>query len=263
MLLKNEKYKPFSEISGDGKIKYCFNSLGYRSEEYNPQSRIKIFACGCSCTFGHGLTLEETWPYRFKQLFLQKYGLEDKDVNLMNFGMWGHSNDYISRTLLKQMNLVKPDLILVYFTVSSRKEYVSGNKHINLNMGGIRQRDLEEMKNYLAYYSDELGFINALKNMLLLQYYCKLHNIDYIFSWLDRSSFGSQKFTSNPICSQFIELIDKKYLCDFTLKILDRAADKRTVDGIERGHPGPKSNKLFAEKLFKFYEERILNKSNH
>ena len=28
-------------------------------------------------------------------------------------------------------------------------------------------------------------------------------------------------------------------------------------------HPGPKSNKLFAEKLFKFYEEKIANKSNH
>ena len=38
----------------------------------NPKAKKRIYVCGCSHTFGVGLNLEETWPYQFKKLFVQK-----------------------------------------------------------------------------------------------------------------------------------------------------------------------------------------------
>jgi len=246
-------------IKENGKI-YKFNSLKFRGEEYNPNAKKKIFIGGCSNTFGKGLNLRETWPYQFKKQFK----ISDK-VNILNFAIEGRSNDYITRILMTQSSIVKPDLIIAYFTGASRTEYISENAVKAIGIWHIKKENKtqSEASSFYSYYTDELGFINMLKNILLLQYFCKQNNFDYIFTCYDIKKFSDKKYTSNPICNQFLELIDKKYLCDFRHEYIDYAADQITDKNgiINGGHPGPKSNKLFAEKLFKFYEERIAKKS--
>lgn len=246
-----------------GKITYEFNSLGYRGEDYNPKAKKLIYVAGCSHTFGTGLELEDTWPYQFKELFIKKEQLNSDDCNLMNFAVGAHSNDYISRILMTQSRLIKPDMIIVYFTAKERTEYVSEYSVKEIGPWQINENTaLPEAISYYDYYTDELGHINMLKNILLLQYFCKHNNIDYIFSCV--ANPFDKKFISNPICSQFIELIDREYFCDFKLHRIDSAADaKRNIFGrLKKGHAGPKSNRLFAEKIFKFYEKRIASKSN-
>lgn len=51
------------------KIKYNYNSYGFRTKEFIEGEDLLIL--GCSYTFGHGLPIEYTWPY----LFANKYNL--------------------------------------------------------------------------------------------------------------------------------------------------------------------------------------------
>ena len=46
---------------------YYFNSLGFRSEEFDPDAPLKLFVGGCSQSIGTGINLEESWAFLFKQ----------------------------------------------------------------------------------------------------------------------------------------------------------------------------------------------------
>jgi|GEM_PF-5020454 len=248
-------FKPFNrtklDILGDNK-EYTFNSLGYRSEEYNPKAKKHIFVCGCSYTFGVGLDIEETWPSIFKEIYSKDYQYKSGDVNILNFSVPDHSNDYITRILIDQANRVKPNMIIANFTHSNRTEYIDGDKVSYIFPESAQFSS--DAQNYYSYYTDELGFINTVKNMLLLQFFCRTNNIALMISWIELEKLTDNKFTSNPVCSSFLSLLDKKSLCDFRLNYYDYASDKN--------HPGLKSNIQFAYQLFKFYKKSFSNRNN-
>jgi hypothetical protein len=261
-LKEHSPHNKVTNYGGDisGKKVYEFNSLGFRSEEYNPNAEKLIYVGGCSYTFGVGLNIEESWPYIFKELLAKKEDKTSDSINLLNFSAGGHSNDYIVRTLISQANKIKPDLIIAYFTGYNRAEYVNEDGHYNIRaVDGFSQFGNKEFsQDYLIYYTHEIGFINTLKNMLLLQYFCESKGIDYIFGVMGLQKFSDKNLTSNKVCKEFLDLINKKHLCNFTLRCLDRAADrKRNFIGMtSRGHPGPRSNKIFAKELLRFYEQK-------
>lgn len=253
--IRGESIKPFSVLNKfgndrSGKKIYKFNSLGYRGEEYDERAKMKIFIGGCSLTIGNGLNYEETWPYHFKMQIINNMNLQEKDVNVLNFANSGRSNDYICRTLLRQCEAVKPELIVALFTNMNRIEYVDkGMVSPILVQNGMKE---ECAINYYEYYTEEIGFINTMKNMLLLQYYCKLNRIKYIISFYELDKFSKKRYLYNTVCKQFLDKIDRK--CFFKNKFpkVDLAADN--------DHPGPKSNKIYAEKLFEFFRDNIREK---
>lgn len=258
-LIYHLPHKTITEYGMDksGRVSYQFNSLGFRGEEYNQNAKKLIYVGGCSYTVGTGLSVDDIWPYRFKELFVKKEKSAQEEINLLNFAVGGTSNDYITRILMTQSRQIKPDLIVVYFSHKNRGEYLIDDEVHLINIGSILKKENinnipEPQLNYFNYYTDEMGFVNLMKNILLLQYFCKCNGIDYIFSLVDIKVLNDEEFTLNPICNQFIELVDKEYLCDFNLKRLDIAADN--------AHAGPKSHQHFAERLFKIYEERISNR---
>lgn len=234
-----------------GKNKYKFNSLGFRSEEFNPHSKKRIYVAGCSHTFGTGLNEEETWPSRFKKTFCKIYNYSKNDVNLMNFGMGGQSNDYIARNIIVQCNEVKPDLLVILFTYPSRIEYLEKKNIRSIGIWNVNDDNDSNAIGYYTYYTDEIGYKNLIKNILLVQYFCKAKNIDYIFSLIECKYLLKNKFAHNIACKSLADLLDKKYICDFTIKCLDRAADNL--------HYGSKSHNAFAENLIKFYSKKYNN----
>ena len=64
---------------------YHFNSLGYRSEEFDPTARLKIFVSGCSYTFGLGMEPDQAWPGLLKKMVADKLGVPLDRANLQNF----------------------------------------------------------------------------------------------------------------------------------------------------------------------------------
>lgn len=226
---------------------YSFNSLGFRGEEYDPNAKIRIFACGCSVTFGVGVKWEQTWPFVFKRRLAARLDLPLSDINLLNFAQAGCSNDYIARTLVYQCNAEKPDLIIANFSYKDRTEFVSAETIENLGPWVATEAAL----NYYMYYTDELGMINALKNMLWFQNFAKSNDIPYLISFLDYRDLAVPKYTANHVVSGLIEMLDRSVLSEFSP--LDFACDL----GRPGHHPGPLSHELYADRFFELAVERL------
>jgi hypothetical protein len=234
---------------------YDFNSLGFRGEEYNSNAKRTIFISGCSLTFGIGLNLDETWGAKFKKMYAKEHKYCEAEVNLLNFSQGGASNNYIARTLLSQPVDVKPDLVLVHFTYSGRSEGFIGQEPLDICPWLIEEsKDTKsewaiKTQGYYLYYSPEVGFLNSLKNMLLLQFYYRAKNINYLFTWETYKNFQNAQFIENPSFSALINLVDWSRFAPHALSdsdvMIDKAADTH--------HPGPLSHDIFAERLFKFY----------
>ena len=249
------------DTSGDNE--YRFNSLGFRGDEFNPKSNKNIFISGCSYTFGVGINAEETWGYQFKKLLSENTDNNLNDIGLMNFAIGGASNDYITRTLLTQSNIFKPDLIIAYFTHSSRTEFIDENGIkmigpwcVNLNLEKDENDKLhldsveEEALYHYTYTTPELEFINMIKNVLLLQGYCESHKINYILGSVYKNDLFDKSEQSNSVCTLFADLLNKNNYCNFNLNKIDTASDG--------SHPGRESNKIFAEQLFEKYKNIIV-----
>ena len=250
---------------------YRFNSLGFRGEEYDPAARATIFVCGCSITFGTGLDVEETWAHRFKLGYAERRGLAPADVNLLNFSQGGASNDYIARTLLDQCSRVRPTLVLAQFTVMNRAEAYARGEPFSIGLGlwpgwstwwrflGVpwakKRVVYERMRvasGYARSYSPELGFANGLRNILLLQSFCRAREIDCAMSWSDHWRIADPRFGGSATFAPLVALLDRSSLCDFSI----RDPDIRTDTAADGGHPGPGSNATFAERLLAFHDRR-------
>ena len=157
----------------DGDWTYEFNSLGYRGENYDPQAKFHIYTYGCSYTYGFGIKQHQTFSHVFKERLASEKKLSPEEVNLLNFSQRGGSNDYIARTIISQCSQVKPDLALVLFTTKERIEHVSGKEQMNIG-SWIKNTETD---NYFKLYSEEMGMINLLKNMILVQQFFSLNSI--------------------------------------------------------------------------------------
>jgi hypothetical protein len=235
-------------------LSYNFNSLGYRGEEFNPNAKMKIYTAGCSLTFGTGVHNEQTWPNVFTKLFSNLYS--DKyctdDFSLLNISMSGASNDAISRLLITQVNNIKPDLLIVNFTASARKEHVRDGEimRITAHSSGPVGTSPAEVA-YHNFYTPEDGFINAIRNILLIQYLCKFMNIPYIFTWWDHQLLDDPDLVNLPICSDLLECIDHTRLVKISIDDTDIRMDLAR----DCAHPGPQSHRQFAKLVLEHFNK--------
>jgi hypothetical protein len=248
-----------------GSKTYSLNSLGFRGEEYDPSASTRIFFCGCSYTFGVGLNLEETAPYKFKMEYCAQLGQSADEVNLLNFAMPGASNDYIVRTLISQCSRVKPDVVVAIFSHIDRVEHIDEEnlgkrtwtvapwwvREAYPEMGGANTESaesyVETMRQasigYFYYYTQSNGLWNFLQNALLLQSFCELNNIPYVFHWAELGRLSG--LDTHFALSDMAQLLKKNHFLDVDdpqVTYPDRAADGM--------HPGPESNTQVAHALF-------------
>ena len=205
-------------------------------------------------TFGDGLDLSETWPDRFREQYAARHGCPSQGVNLLNFSVSGASNDRIVNTVLPQCSVVRPDLLLVQFTYSNRTEYLHGSDvsrigpwmDLRLDPPGVtkirdgtpRASALEEAAlYYYGFYTQEWGLASTLRNILLVQSYCKAHAIPHLSWWVHDLAEEMSRCAGNRVCSALHDLIDLAHFCDVPLRSLlevDRAADETFTPAPER-----------------------------
>ena len=252
---------------------YTFNSLGYRGAEPNPTAKARVLTSGCSYTFGEGLDYHEAWVARFADLYARHHGLDAEDVDLINLAQGGASNDYIARTVVPHLERVHPDLVVVLFTYKNRAEVMlddPGNPPLVASLGpwavehdpsrgvptGGRARQAAVRAKGASYhyltYTDDSGLINALKNMLLVQFACRATGIDYLFSWVEHRLLDGLPQHPNPIVSDLAASLDRNRLCPTAPTDPDRQLDL-APDGV---HPGPLSNAKFASDLLAAWPSR-------
>jgi hypothetical protein len=228
---------------------YRFNSLGFRSEEFDPDAPLKLFVCGCSQTFGVGVDVEESWSFLFRKRLAEQRGLPESSVNLMNFSQGGASNDYIARTLIEQSSLVQPDAIVAGFTHMSRFEILDETMAVHLGPVDLEEFDkaggnpeIKRLAEFLTLGTDETQQkIRMIKNVLLFQYFCRSRDIPYVFFFFE--SFLKEDLLaalSLPPTETLYEQID----LDLLVPISRATRVDRAADGL---HPGPRSQELLAE----------------
>ena len=95
-------------------LDYSINSLGMRGPDVSDKSdTYRIIALGNSCTFGWGVTYEDTWVHRLQLLLNEQ--LPNRTVELINAGVPGYSSLQGKRYLSDDLVALRPDMVLVMF----------------------------------------------------------------------------------------------------------------------------------------------------
>lgn len=227
----------------DGEWKYRFNSLGFRGEELGTDADATILVAGCSYTFGTGVKWEQSWPFVFHNCYKDYHQL--KDVNLLNISQGGAPNDYIGRTVIEQCAFRAPSLAIVFFTHTSRFEYLEGTEI--QHFASCHENEISDA--YFSYYTEQIGAANALRNILLVQEFCSARRIPLLIGWVERSLLSAEHIQNNQACFRLTNLIDKDMVFGFSINDSDTFVDFAR----DMSHPGPKSHELFAQNIFTYY----------
>jgi len=130
--------KPNSQQSVDG-VLYKINSHGMRDREYpleKGEHSYRLAVLGDSCTFGDGVSLEDTYVKQLEYVLNQEHHLRKK-IEVLNLGVNGY-NTVQELWRLKEMGLkCQPDLILLGY-------YLNDPLPVDLKavFGGHKQKEL-------------------------------------------------------------------------------------------------------------------------
>jgi hypothetical protein len=227
-----------------GKNTYTYNELGFRGDSITKEG-FKVMSIGCSITEGVGVSDNETWPSQFCKLI-------PNSVN-MNFGTEARSNDFIARCLLTYFDLIKPDLVLILYTFTHRREVYTKENYVEpyipaWNWGYLRDRkegvDIHNQMNQLQ--NDNSDIINWYKNHLLIKYFLESKKCNWIWngSCLRPSTRDGSAGPSVSLSYDYPE---------FNRFDADNGYSSRSLYkdiGRDNDHPGPLHHRIYAKQLY-------------
>jgi hypothetical protein len=155
----------------EGDIDYRLNSLRYRCAEFDTQADIRMISIGCSYTFGVGLPQDAL----YHELFAERLRTELKaSVVNWNLGSGAVSNNYIARLLHLSVPILRPHVILIFFTHIARREYVTLDNRVlkyHPNLGDVHPIFADIARHFQALsskYNDQLDFYRDYKSIQAL-----------------------------------------------------------------------------------------------
>jgi len=239
---------------------YRVNENGFRGENFNPAAKKHIYVFGCSVTMGIGLNEDEIWCHHLRKLYCEFHGLRPDEVNLLNFGIGGGSNQEISRNVMLQCSVKKPDLVVAQFSFPNRYEYLNDGRFAAVGpwtpSAQWESEDLREQSSaHYQFQGDEQGSLDLVRNILCTQHFLAASRIDYL-CW---AVFSPRKLTS-PIRA-LVRLIDRKRFL-WMEQALRRLAfrnefhserEPKAADGF---HLGPTVHSVYAHLIW----NRLLNR---
>ena len=123
--------KTLSTLASDnsGLITYEMNEYGYRtSKTVREVPQYNVLTVGCSWTMGIGVDNNLIWPTL----------MGDRLGRMHNYGMYGVSTSFITKTLYKFLNSIKtPDIVLIMWPGFSRRDYITETGEFR-KIGGFR-----------------------------------------------------------------------------------------------------------------------------
>lgn len=237
-LQKNDLSKIAAADRVDGDWRYHFNSKGFRGDEYDTNADFSLAIFGCSVGVGEAVRWEQSWGSQLRDRIAASRGL--KKVTCLNFSQSGASNDYITRTAIRQCAAAKPSLLVAYFTYAARKEIVEGAEIHGWGSWNADSCDL--FRSQLGCYTKEEAIVNTLKNIALLQMYCVEKEIPHFFILQEIDKIFRDNQADHAVLGDYFRLIDWRRFAEFRMEWLDSGRDNR--------HPGPQSHRAFADRIF-------------
>lgn len=201
-----------------------------------------LYAFGCSYTYG-----DETSDYLIdssKPSGTAWPTLLAKQLNLecVNLGVSGSSNDFIFKTVLSNLNQInKDDIVVVMMTFSDRKlinNFVE-DKIVNAMPSNKQYHDY-----YLKYHNEELGILNFIQNLLSLQNILKDYSYYITFTTYEPVIlFKKYQWTKNFLIDKQ-KTIKPPNLGFFSL-----------VDNSKQKHPDDNGHKIISDTLYNFIKK--------
>jgi hypothetical protein len=229
----------------DDTVRYYFNSLGYRSDEFTKDHDGEhILFSGCSETEGQGGNLESLWSY----MVYKKLSETKKISGFFNLsrGGWGH--DLIIANIIQYINTYgKPNKIYVLFPNLSRdfvwqglrdeEEFYDHRaqspyyflKTVTFADGTVKpKQSLKEQREQI------IKFINLVK---LFEEYCISNNIELI--WSTYSIPDGENYKNLNVFKNFIQMSDAyEILSKYKDLIDDEVHNRKNLLWKRDGHSG-------------------------
>lgn len=260
-LIRGEKI--LEQFQEEDNVRYYFNSLGYRSDEFiNSHDGEHILFAGCSETEGMGGNLDSNWAYMVYSELAKKNKLSGF-FNLSRGG-WGHQ--IIIPNIIQYIHRYgKPDKIYLLLPNISRKyEWQGNDKNKELYVHKIRspywsnEPEVKDwfgeprLKQTLEEQRDDLvDFIILLK---MFEEYCISNNIGLV--WSTWSEPDAQNYKQLKVFKRFITI---PYKPEVILKsksfVVDK--DKEKIKFRKRDwHHGYLYHYMWAEKFLSVFDKK-------
>jgi len=247
---KEEEFVIWGEVlednsDQDDSVRYYFNSLGYRSDEFtNFHDGEHILFAGCSETEGMGGSLESCWSY----MVYKKLSETKKISGFFNLSRAGWGHDVVIANIIQYINAYgKPNKIYMLLPELSRdfkwlglsdetenylymcKTPYYSLKDTILANGKMKERQgLEEQRSLIA------KFIILLK---LFEEYCISNNIEFV--WSTHSLPDSENYKNLGVFKNFIEMPSVDDIISESKDLLDKELyNKKDLLNKRDGHRG-------------------------
>lgn len=264
----------------DGGRTYRFNRLGFRGPEPDEKARQRIYVFGESHAFGYFVELEQSWPWRFVDLWCAHRGIDRPSVEYLNFADPGASNAGIARQVVSQCSARRPDVALVHFADVRRSEVLlddrphrigpwlldeAAAKSARRAPGQLPATLFELIERGKAYFRHSLGreqaweapvpdatcLLEALREILLVQSFCRAEGIRLVAT-LDRmEDLRAMAPQEHPVLAPLVAALDETLLCPFGIWSVDEHGGGDSAPG----HAGAGRHAAFARAVFDFYLE--------
>jgi hypothetical protein len=232
-------------------VEYSFNSAGYRSEELDPQASFRLCVLGESHGVGTGVEFDRTVGQRFKTHLSDALDLPETAVNVVNLSVDGASADYCIRTLIRQIDIVLPDLVFLNMPAVDRMEDYGPKTAQNYHISGVDLDRFEEMpepiQGFFDLYNPHLGYMNQVRNALMFQMACHLRGVEHIIA----APILKPRRFATPILEPMFKQLDRdRIMLNMFFQVrVDLAADD--------AHAGPLSHEAMAIDLLDRYARLV------
>lgn len=216
---------------------------------------MKILALGDSFTYGEELEnrAAEGWVF-----------LVAKELNaeLRNAARPGCSNDYIIKRLIREIVRYKtdPDLIIIGWSSCSRIEegddmgvfdHWPARTLVGSNANSFRE---ERVKYRTLHNNENWEYKRWIRQVILVQDFCRARGLDFRFincfhnhRLIDQ--YREPWLTDEIDVNRFYGWEDRTGMVNWAWN----SETKQTIDRMPKGHPGPLSNRIIADKFLEYH----------
>ena len=229
----------------DDSVRYYFNSLGYRSDEFTEfHDGEHILFAGCSETEGWGGNLDSCWSH----MVYKKLSETKKISGFFNLSRAGWGHDVIIANIIEYIKTYgKPSKIYILFPNFSRSfnwsgwdneqeiyEYIVKTNYYSPNDVVLPSGKLVERQGLKEQRESIVKFINLVK---LFEEYCISNNIKLM--WSTYVPEDEENYNNLKVFKNFIKMSDTKESILNSDHILSKAKNKEKNLLIKRdGHSG-------------------------
>tara|TARA_R110000868_G_scaffold19525_1_gene83986 strand:- start:425 stop:1057 length:633 start_codon:yes stop_codon:yes gene_type:complete len=157
-----------------------------------------LYAVGDSFTYGSELTsTESAWPVLLATAL---------NMDVVNAGKQGASNDYIVRNTINAVSELRPDLVVVAWTSCGRMEFADEYGTYDI-WPGCASREFDtshqhrsQLIGYISHHSDdEYEYRRWLQQVILLQHFLKVQNVNYVMCNAFDNQQRNKKFKKETV----------------------------------------------------------------